>query len=259
MIIIKKSDLLFYDAYEDFYNMAETSDIFGRYCKAVFGEDFSQDGFSDVTQINDILSIVSLNEKQAILDIGCGNGKMLQYIHTKTKADAYGFDYSENAIAYANKVINDNSGSFHFDAGIIGEIEYQPNKFDVITSIDTIYFAKDMIEFTKQIIKWLKPNGYFVCGYQEGDVKSKSKDKDSSDLALALKSLGIEYDVFDYTKRCYDLLLHKRKVVENMKAEFINNGLEQWYEVAISQSIDNNISYNDYSSTNSRYIYIVRK
>ncbi|MBR6570532.1 MAG: class I SAM-dependent methyltransferase [Clostridia bacterium] len=79
-MITKRTELLFYDAYEAFYTMAERSSAFSSFCKEAFGEDFSQDGFSDVSQIDLVLEYVQLNNNSRILDIGCGNGKMLGYL-----------------------------------------------------------------------------------------------------------------------------------------------------------------------------------
>lgn len=50
-----EKDFLFYDAYECFYQMAQESACFASYYKDAFGEDFSQDGFSDLRQIHLIL------------------------------------------------------------------------------------------------------------------------------------------------------------------------------------------------------------
>jgi cyclopropane fatty-acyl-phospholipid synthase-like methyltransferase len=92
---MNKKDLLFYDAYQEFYKMADINHTFKEYCNKAFGADFSQDGFSDLHQINVILNMVELNNNSCVLDVGCGNGKMLQYIQEKTGAKIYGFDYSE--------------------------------------------------------------------------------------------------------------------------------------------------------------------
>ena len=258
--MMSKQNLLFYNEYQEFYSMAGRSEIFHKYCEKVFGKDFSQDGFSDVTQIDDIIEIVDIKKDQMILDIGCGNGKMLEYIHEKTGAITYGFDYAENAIEYAkNNIAKDNYKAYHFETGLIGQIQYNTNMFDLIMSIDTIYFAQNMFTFIEHIYSWLKPNGYFICAYQEGDIKQKSKDKDHSELALIFLEMGIQYKVLDFSRRSYDLLRHKRNVIENMKDEFIKNDLIDWYECAIYQSIDVNISYEEYISENSRYIYIVNK
>ncbi len=49
---MKKENLLFYNEYEQFYEMAEKSIAFQKFCCDSFGQDFSQDGFSDIEQID---------------------------------------------------------------------------------------------------------------------------------------------------------------------------------------------------------------
>ena len=77
---MNKKELLFYDAYEAFYTMAKNSKAFQSFCKEAFGEDFSQDGFSNIEQIDRIIQYIPQMDNVHILDIGCGNGKMLGYL-----------------------------------------------------------------------------------------------------------------------------------------------------------------------------------
>ena len=181
---MNKSDLLFYDAYEEFYKMAAGSPAFQAFCKDAFGEDFSQDGFSDIAQINRILEYIPTGEDVHILDIGCGNGKMLGYLQQKTGACIHGFDYSGEAIKTAEALFTDRAD---FREGVIGEVDYEENSFDVITSMDTMYFAKDMTEFVAQVKKWLKKEGVFFVGYQEGDLMSRTESAETTVLAQAPK------------------------------------------------------------------------
>lgn len=251
-----KEELLFYNAYQEFYRMADKSAVFKEYCKKAFGEDFSQDGFSDVAQLNKIMSMVNLDSEASILDIGCGNGKMLEYIQNKTGARIYGFDYSENAIKAAVQRIGDRG---NFQVALIGEAEYQENKFDLITSMDTIYFASDMTVLISQIHKWLKPNGSFICGYQEGDVMEKTENYDTTVLAGAFRQNGLKYKVTDYTKETYEMLKRKREAVISMQEDFKQSGIELWYEVVKSQTDCILDSYDDYRKNNARYIYSFHK
>ncbi|MBP5298707.1 MAG: class I SAM-dependent methyltransferase, partial [Lachnospiraceae bacterium] len=94
---MNNTKLLFYEEYEQFYKMTEKSKTFESFCRKAFGQDFSQDGFSDINQINRILYYIPSVKDIHILDIGCGNGKMLGYLQGKTNAYIHGFDYSENA------------------------------------------------------------------------------------------------------------------------------------------------------------------
>lgn len=64
-----------------------------------------------------------------------------------------GFDYSKNAIETAKELFSIDS---EFIQGCIGEVDYSEEMFDVIISMDTMYFALDMSEFVDQIMKWLK-------------------------------------------------------------------------------------------------------
>ena len=140
---MKKSDLLFYDAYEEFYKMARVSKAFQAFCQDAFGEDFSQDGFSDIAQIDKILEYIPSGRDVHILDIGCGNGKMLGYLQKETGAYIHGFDYSEEAIGTAQALFHENA---EFREGIIGQIEYPEGKFDVIHAHDWLvaYAAKSL-------------------------------------------------------------------------------------------------------------------
>lgn len=67
-----KDDLLFYNEYEEFYSMVKHSSAFRAYCKDAFGEDFSQDGFSDINQIKMILNHIPSRKNVHVLDVGCG-------------------------------------------------------------------------------------------------------------------------------------------------------------------------------------------
>ncbi|MBS6194634.1 MAG: methyltransferase domain-containing protein [Clostridiales bacterium] len=176
-----KEDLLFYNEYEKFYDMAKKSYTFQLYCKEAFGEDFSQDGFSNMKQINRILEYVPAVSDSRILDIGCGNGKMLKYLQDKTNSFIYGFDYSENAIETAKT----NCEKAEFKVYTMEEAVYSENTFDLITSMDTMYFTKDMTQFVSKIFKWLKGDGVFFVGYQEGDIMEKTENGDTTILAQA--------------------------------------------------------------------------
>lgn len=251
-----KEELLFYCEYQDFYKMADKNEIFKTYCKKAFGEDFSQDGFSDIKQLYKILGMVELDAKACVLDIGCGNGKMLEYIHNKVGAEIYGFDYSEIAIESAVRRIGNNG---NFQVALIGEVEYQENQFDLITSMDTMYFAPDMSALISQICKWLKPNGSFICGYQEGDIIDKTVNHDTTELARAFRNNGLKYSVIDYTKETYEMLRHKREVIISMKDDFKKAGIYIWYKVIKGQTNSILGSYDEYRKKNARYIYVYRK
>lgn len=251
-----KSGLLFYDAYEEFYAMTSQSKAFEAYCKDAFQADFSQDGFSNKEQVDMILPYIPYKDNVRILDIGCGNGKMVGYLQEKTGACIYGFDYSEKAIQTAKILFPENA---EFRDGIIGQIDYPEAMFDVITSMDTMYFAKDMTIFVSQIKKWLKPDGIFFVGYQEGDVVPKTENIHTSMLAKSLIANGMNYEATDITRKTYELLHIKRKAAIKHKAEFEKEGNLSWYDMLIGQTDCVTEPFEQFKEKMARYIYVARK
>lgn len=253
---MNKKELLFYDAYEAFYAMAKESNAFQSFCKDAFGQDFSQDGFSNKEQIDMILQYIPQNDDVHILDIGCGNGKMLGYLQRKTKSCIYGFDYSQQAIKTAQALFPENA---EFREGIIGQIEYPEEKFDVIISMDTLYFATDMTAFVAQVRKWLKKDGVFFVGYQEGDVIPKSPNAHTTMLVKALMRNNMTYEVTDISKQTYELLKTKRKSAMKHQAMFEAEGHSQWFDMLIGQTEYTNQSFEQFKEQMARYIYVIRK
>ena len=251
-----KKELLFYDAYEAFYGMAKKSNAFQKFCKDAFGEDFSQDGFSNIEQINMILRYIPQKDNVRILDIGCGNGKMLGYLQEKTEAYICGFDYSEEAIETARFLFPKNS---EFREGVIGEIDYPEENFDVIISMDTMYFAKDMTAFVNQVKKWLKERGVFFVGYQEGDVIPKTENMHTTMLSKALVMNGMKYEAIDITEQTYELLKKKRISAIAHQNEFEAEGYRDWFDMLIGQTECATETFEQFKEKMARYIYVIRK
>ena len=249
-------ELLFYDAYESFYAMAADSAAFQFYCRQAFGEDFSQDGFSDVQQVDLIIQNASLSPASHILDIGCGNGKMLGYLQRKTGAHISGFDYSDHAIRTARALHPVNAD---FRVGIIGGIQYPAESFDLITSMDTMYFAKDMTAFVSQVKNWLKPNGILFAGYQEGDVMPRTESIQTAELTKALQANQMTFRVLDITRQTYELLHRKRQAALHHQATFEAEGHREWFDLLIEQTECANVPYDQFQQKMARYIYIAQK
>jgi len=253
---MNKEELFFHDAYEAFYTMTDTSATFQAFCKDAFGEDFSQDGFSDIRQIEMIMQYIPRQENVHILDIGCGNGKMLGYLQKETGAYIHGFDYSESAIQTAKKRFPLKAD---FREGIIGEIDYPEEIFDVIISMDTMYFAKDMAAFVAQVKKWLKKEGVFFVGYQEGEIMPKTECDATTVLAKALEENGMHYEVTDITEQTYELLKRKREAALKHQAEFEAEGCKEWFEMLMGQTECATETYEQFKEKMARYIFVIKK
>lgn len=251
-----KNDLLFYSGYQQFYEMAEKSKAFSDFCREAYGADLSQDGFSDISQIELISRHIPQGNDICILDVGCGSGKMLRYMQRKFNCFICGFDYSENAIKTA---VSQGGENCDFRVGTIGETDYPPMSFDAVISMDSVYFADDIVKFTSQVNSWLKEKGVFIIGYQEGDVAGKTDSCDTTLIARALKENNMPYSVSDITEETYHLMRKKRETVMKYKTAFENENIGQWYDVILHQTDSGETSFEDYRKNNARYIYTARK
>ncbi len=249
-----KNESLFYDAYEEFYKMASTSETFRDFCIDAYGADFSQDGFSDVKQIDMIIPFIK-NSDAHILDIGCGNGKMIKYLGDKTGAHVHGFDYSDNAIKQAKR----NNNYDDFCVGVMGEIDYPKESFDVIVAMDSVYFAPDMAMFVKQIRNWLKPGGVLFVAYQEGDVMDKTENENTTVFSEVLRTIGWEYEVKNISADSYNMLVKKREVALAYKDKFQAEGNGKWGDMLVEQTDYVLQGQEEYLKHLARYIYLCRK
>lgn len=249
--------------YDDFYTAVESSNAYSNYCTKVFGMDFSQQGFSNLQQVNFMLDILKIKKADRILDVGCGSGKLIEYISESTGAIGYGFDISSVAIASGCNRVSNKSKKIYYEEGIIGEKQYKADSFDAIISIDTMYFTENLAKTIADFYRWLKPHGKMAIFYSEFIFNEKdSLEKllpEGNALVKAFKKINIKYEVYDLTKSHYEHMKLKKQIISGMEKEFEQEGNLMLYENAYIESIDSNTTYEDFSKKNARYLYIVRK
>lgn len=96
-----------------------------------------------------------------ILDFGCGDGVMTQYVHTQfTSACVYGIDPSSDSITIAQEQFpRIQFGTSH---GLV--IDFPDASFDVVYAAGTFHHISfdQHAAYIKEIFRVLKPNGTFV-------------------------------------------------------------------------------------------------
>ncbi len=91
------------DFYTRFYDALPRSPAHAEFCRRLFGMDLGQQGFSDMAQIHALLEAVQLRPGETALDIGCGDGRIAEYISDNTGARVTGLDLIPAAIASAQR------------------------------------------------------------------------------------------------------------------------------------------------------------
>ena len=232
--------------YRDFYSAIENSNAFDDYSRKVFGRNLGQQGFSDMSQIHLMLNLVPLNSSSSVLDIGCGNGKIAEYISDLTGASVTGLDYIPEAIEQAKRRTASKKERLHFELADFTTTTDIKNSFDIILSVDTIYFgdAKTILGLWK---KMLNPHGRLVIFYLS---------MDGSDLQTSLKEKDLSCDVYDLSKENWEHQKLKHKVATELQEAFEAEGNAFVWKNLMRESVSNQEPYSPAVTRIRRYLYV---
>jgi SAM-dependent methyltransferase len=248
--------------YERYFVAIEHSIAYGEFCRRVFGLNLGQHGFSDMTQIQLLVDALDINSDDRLIDIGCGTGGIITGIAEDTGARAVGVDYIEYAVSVARPRFG--SSRMHFVAADIGALCFDPESFDVVISIDTLYFTP-LNETVACIAGLLAPQGRLGVLYSHGadpenplPVFDRSElPPDSTPLSVALRNQGLAYSTVDVTEADYQHALLKKAVLEELHLTFIAEGNEFLFDNRYGEA--NGVLAAIDADAHARYLYIITK
>ena len=114
------------------------------------------------TNVNKFLNKITFDKKFSFLDIGCGNGWVVRKMaEIPTCKQAVGIDKSKNMTNRA-KMKKISKKEKYFQAEI--ESWNSVKKFDVIFSMESLYYSVPMEPALAKVYTMLKPGGVFYCG-----------------------------------------------------------------------------------------------
>jgi SAM-dependent methyltransferase len=121
------------------------------------------------------INLLDLKDKEALLELGQGNGGHLKYIFEKAIVSYKGLEISETMQEKALKVnqllVNNFDVEFHHYNGL--SIPFPDYSFDKIMTVNTIYFWQKPIELLLEMYRILKVNGSLaVCFADKKFMKS---------------------------------------------------------------------------------------
>ena len=139
---IKQTTKLHFDEIAEDYNNSSN----GRFVKCMYEE---------------IINRGSEIQPENILDLGCGNGNVLDALAKCTDSKLFGLDLSENMINEAKKRLNDD---IELKIGDSENSPYEDNKFDVVICNASFHHYIHPKKVLNEIKHVLTPNGIFILG-----------------------------------------------------------------------------------------------
>lgn len=222
------------------------SRAYRKFCREVYGIDMFLYSMINKFQIEKLEEEAGFDDSDKVLDIGCGPGEMLEYLHDKFKFNATGIDFAPGTIQIANERVKDKPGIKFLETDI-RNLNLLREKFTKIIAVDSLYFNKDKEKTVSHIIGLLEENGSAFIFYTE---TKKSGKKNFSEI---LESLNLKYKKIDFTAEEKNHWIKTKAVAEKYRQEFENEGSLKIYEERISEADD--VMKYDYE----RYLYIIKK
>jgi cyclopropane fatty-acyl-phospholipid synthase-like methyltransferase len=252
------------DFYTPYYSAVEHSQAHHAFCERVFGIDLCQHGFADLEQLELLLQVTRLGSRQRVLDLGCGNGMITEYLSDRTGAHITGLDYIPQAIRRALQRTASKSDRLAFLIGDINQLELPGSAFDAILSIDTMYFSQDYTATLRELKAALQPGGQMAILFSHGrepwvpreEFARETLPPDKTPLAEALRANDLTFRTWDLTLQDYELAQRRKVVLAELKPQFEIEGNLFIYEnrmgdaEGISQAIEEGL--------HARYLYHVR-
>lgn len=250
-----------WDFYSDFYRAAPASEAHAAFCRRVFGLDLCQHGFADVGQLDALLAAANVRLGERILDVGCGSGQIAEYLADRSGAHVTGMDYVPAAVQQACARTQDRADQLGFFVGDINRLQLPPAAYDVIVSIDTIYFSDNYTATIAAFKGALRPRGRLAILYSFGrepwvpidEFPSEQLLADKTPLAVALRANGMSFVAHDFTADDYRLARLRRSVLADLRQQFEAEGNLFIYENRLGDA--NGIAQAIEEGLQRRYLY----
>ncbi len=246
--------------YQHYYPAAQASKAHSEFCKRVFGKDLIQDGQADMNSVNDLIAYLEIGGGDRVLDLGCGAGGLSEYVSDETGAHVTGLDYALTAIETAANRTKGKRDRLTFVQGDMNSLDFAERSFDKVISIDTIYWVADIDDALASISRLLKPGGrlgIFVANTPLTDDASGAYEPDGTWIARSLRKLGLDYDVYDYTESFLQFWPKLRKVVLELKDDFVAEGNEVIFDSFMLDADEDYLPAAEAGKLR-RYLYIVK-
>jgi ubiquinone/menaquinone biosynthesis C-methylase UbiE len=108
---------------------------------------------------------ISVQERDTILEVGCGGGKTVNKLAAAAKRGmVYGIDYAEESVAAARRANRQpiKLGRVEIQQASVSELPFADNRFDLVTAVETHFWWQDIAAGMREVFRVLKPGGRMV-------------------------------------------------------------------------------------------------
>jgi ubiquinone/menaquinone biosynthesis C-methylase UbiE len=222
----------------EFLARLDDSTVYSLYCTKVYGRDLGQMNRLDMSQLNRLLVQLQLTKNDHVLDLGCGLGKITEYISDITQAKLTGIDFATDAITRAQNRTKTKINRLSFIEADINDLLFPLKSFSCVIAIDSLYgdFIDDLDTVLCKLVKFLRPHGQMGIFHTEFSLNVNDLHPHMTDVALALKNQDLEFKTWDFTENEQLLLQKKILIAKELENKFISTNQHILYEKIVKHS-----------------------
>jgi 2-polyprenyl-3-methyl-5-hydroxy-6-metoxy-1,4-benzoquinol methylase len=169
-------------------------------------------GFEYLSYMNEVIEEIKQLEYKNILDVGCGDGYLLN--HLETDAEKLGIDLSQKAIMFANAFSKDAK----FEIKDLFTLEEQ---YDLISLIEVLeHIPNDFVEsFMTKVLSLVKKDGHFIISVPTTVIPLNKKHYRHYDKKL----LSEHIEKYGNVKLVKERRIYKTTSASKFFLRFLNN------------------------------------
>jgi len=238
--------------FTDLIDCATSSEVYLDYCTELYGYRMYLFNMMDKFQLDYLFDNISISKSDSILDLGCGNGSILNYLIQKYQCQGTGIDQLNPEI-----IKKDNKRGTYIN-GNIDELKSYSLSPNITISVDSLYFSS-RLDRLLDILANIKGNRLYLY-YSQYIFDEKSEDKsilkcDNTRVAESLGKAGFKYRTIDYSENERCLYEKAMQILPKYEKAFEEEGNKGLFEKKMNENKFGKELYDNNCA--SRYLYII--
>jgi cyclopropane fatty-acyl-phospholipid synthase-like methyltransferase len=205
---------------------------------------------ADMDQLDGLMDALEVTPGMSMLDFGCGDGRISEYLSDRYQLCMTGVDIAEGAIQLAlDRTQTKRGGLRYFSANIEKSPESFPTaSFDRVIAIDSIFFTRNLLAVLSALLSSLRPDGKMGVFF----IAPPETAADGTPLAFAMKEMGLLFSTLDFTQQNRAHWEKKKSILKQLEAGFIEEGSQFLYKNRMAECQGNLDQFQ-------RYLYLISK
>ncbi|MEA4914957.1 MAG: methionine biosynthesis protein MetW [Christensenella sp.] len=242
----------FKDEFDNRIGRLTKSKAYLDFCEEVYGYRIYLFNMMDSEQLDFLFHSTSISADDTLLDLGCGNGSILNSLVEKYGCSGIGIDQihpdfmqkSNNAITYING-----------DVDRLFEYHLSPT---VTLSVDSLYFCKDLNVLLRYLCGLPNNRVYLFYSqylFDENAVDRSILQRNHTKIAEILNQIGVSYEAIDYSENERRLYEKSLTALKKREEAFTREGNSDLFLSKLNEDLLGKQLYE--AGRASRFLYIV--